>query len=107
MLITTTETVEGYEIASTIGLVRGNVVRTKHIGTDFVAAFRNLVGGEIPEYTSMIAGAREQATDRMVAEAQENGANGIICVRYSTSMIQHKAAELMCYGTAVVLRPNE
>jgi len=69
-----------------------------------VAAFRNLVGGEIPEYTSMIAGAREQAMDRMIAEAENHGANGIVCVRFSTSMIMHKAAELMAYGTAVELR---
>ncbi len=106
MIITTTETVKGYEIVRTIGLVRGNVVRTKHIGTDFIAAFRNLVGGEIPEYTSMIAGAREQALARMIEEAEGVGANGIICVRFTTSMIMHKAAELLTFGTAVELRPK-
>lgn len=106
MKIATTDTIEGYEIVETLGLVRGNVVRTKHIGSDFVAALQSIIGGEVHTYTAMIAGAREQALDRMVEQARSQGADGIVCTRFATSMIMRNAAELVAYGTAVRLKPR-
>jgi uncharacterized protein YbjQ (UPF0145 family) len=87
-------------------LVRGNTIRARHVGRDITAAFRNIVGGEIAEYTKLLGEAREQALDRMVAEAKEIGANGIVMVRFSTSMVMSGAAELLAYGTAVVVEPE-
>lgn len=103
MIISTTETVPGRNIAENLGLVRGNVIRAKHIGTDIVASLRNLVGGEIGEYTKLMAEAREQALDRMMAEARLKNADAIVGVRFSTSMVMAGAAELLVYGTAVRL----
>lgn len=105
MIVVTTETVPGYEVSESLGLVRGNVVRTKHIGSDIVAAIRNIIGGEVREYTQMISGAREQAMDRMLEDARSKGADGVVCVRFSTSMVVQGAAEMLAYGTAVKLRP--
>lgn len=105
MIVVTTETVPGYEIEEAIGLVRGNVVRTKHIGSDIVAAIRNIIGGEVREYTQMVSGAREQALDRMLDDARAKGADGVVCLRFSTSMVVQGAAEMLAYGTAVKLRP--
>ncbi|MEM9028222.1 MAG: YbjQ family protein [Pseudomonadota bacterium] len=105
MILATSETVPGYEIAEVHGIARGNVIRAKHLGTDFVAALRNVVGGEVREYTKLMAEAREQAKDRMVAHAESTGANAIICVRFSTSMVMAGAAEILAYGTAVTLKP--
>lgn len=107
MIVSTTETVAGYEVVETLGLVRGNVVRTKHIGSDIIAALRNIVGGEVREYTRMISGAREQAMDRMLEDARTKQADGVICVRLTTSMVVQGAAEMLAYGTAVRLRPIE
>jgi uncharacterized protein YbjQ (UPF0145 family) len=86
--------------------VRGNTIRARHVGRDISAAFRNIVGGEISEYTKLLGEAREQALDRMVAEAKEIGANAIVMVRFSTSMVMSGAAELLAYGTAVVVEPE-
>lgn len=104
MIVTTTETVAGREVAETVGLVRGSVIRTRHVGADLAAALRNVVGGEIPEYTRMMAGAREQALDRMVEEARGRGADAVVGARFATSMLMHRAAEVLAYGTAVRLR---
>jgi uncharacterized protein YbjQ (UPF0145 family) len=96
--------VSGHEISQTLGLVRDNVIRAKHIGTDIVASLRNLVGGEVKEYTKLMAEAREQVLDRMVAEARIMNADAIVSVRFSTSMVMAGAAELLVYGTAVRLQ---
>ncbi|MGP6088848.1 YbjQ family protein [Antarctobacter jejuensis] len=103
MLIVTTETVAGHQIAESLGLVRGATVRAKHLGTDIVAALKQLVGGELTGYSSLMAGAREQAIDRMVAEAEAKGADAIVCMRIQTSAIAKGASEIVAYGTAVRL----
>ena len=104
MLVVTTEGVPGRETVESLGLVRGSTVRAKHIGADIVASLRNLVGGEVREYAALLAGAREQAIDRMVAEAERKGADAVVAVRMETSQIQNAASEVLCYGTAVRLR---
>jgi uncharacterized protein YbjQ (UPF0145 family) len=86
-----------------MGLVRGNTVRSRHIGRDILAWLRNLVGGEIHEYAKLMAESREQALDRMVAEAEDLGANAIVSVRFATSEVMGSAAEMLAYGTAVVI----
>ncbi len=103
MTITTTDTIPERQIKRTLGVVRGNSVRARHIGKDIIAVFKNIVGGEIHEYVKLMAETREQALDRMVAEAEELGANAIVGVRFTTSMIAAGAAELLAYGTAVVV----
>ena len=103
MIVVTSEHIPGKKIVRTIGLVRGNTIRARHVGSDISAALRNIVGGEITEYTKMIAESREQALDRMVAEAKERGANAIIMTRFSTSSMMQGAAELLVYGTAVIV----
>jgi len=107
MIIATGEQIHGKKIVKTIGLVRGNTVRARHIGRDIGAAFRTLIGGEVVEYTKLIAESREQAIDRMTAEAKGMGANAIIMTRFSTSSIMAGAAELLAYGTAVVVEDTE
>jgi uncharacterized protein YbjQ (UPF0145 family) len=104
MILSTTETVPGCEIAENLGLVRGNVIRAKHIGTDIIASLRNLVGGEVSEYTKLMAEAREQALDRMIAQGRMLHADAIVGVRFATSMVMPGAAELLVYGTAVRLQ---
>lgn len=104
MLITTTDTIPGREVVETFGMVRGSTVRAKHIGTDIVASLRNLVGGEITGYSSLLAGAREQAIDRMKDEARSRGADAVIGFRMETSTIMGGASEILAYGTAVRLR---
>jgi uncharacterized protein YbjQ (UPF0145 family) len=104
VILATTEAVPGREVVETLGLVRGSTVRAKHIGSDIVAGLRNLVGGEVKEYAALLTGAREQALDRMAAEAQAKGADAVICVRLETSTITQAAAEVLAYGTAVRLR---
>jgi uncharacterized protein YbjQ (UPF0145 family) len=104
MLIVTTDTVPGREIAEALGMVRGSTVRAKHIGTDIVAGLRNLVGGEVTGYASLLAGAREQAIDRMVEAARALGADAVVACRLETSSIMSGASELVAYGTAVRLR---
>ena len=103
MIIATTDDVPGKNIVRTIGLVRGSTVRGKHIGKDILATLRNLVGGEIDEYTKMLAESREQALDRMILESQRLGANAIVGVRFASSSIASGAAEILIYGTAVVV----
>ena len=103
MIITTTDTIAGKRVVKTLGLVRGNTIRARHIGRDIAARFRNIIGGEIVEYTKMLAEAREQSLDRMVKEAENMGANAIIMTRFSTSEMMQGAAELLVYGTAVIV----
>lgn len=103
MILTTTDTITGMRIVRTLGLVRGNTVRARHIGRDLMAVLRNIVGGEITEYTKMMSEAREQALDRMVEEATELGANAIVMLRFATLEAMAGAAELLVYGTAVVV----
>ena len=103
MLITTQDNFEDYEITETLGLVRGNTIRARHVGKDIMAGLRTIIGGEITEYTKMLAESREQAIDRMIANAQGVGADGIVCVRFTTSAVMQGAAELLAYGTAVKL----
>ena len=102
MIITTTEQIEGKKIKKTIGMVKGSTIRAKHLGKDIMAAFRRLAGGEITEYTKMMAEAREEAIKRMVEDAENQGANAIVSVRFTTSMIMQNAAEVLAYGTGVV-----
>lgn len=102
MIVATTEQLPGRRIARILGLVRGNTIRARHLGRDVQAVLRNIAGGEIREYTKMLAESREQALDRMAEEAEALGANAIVGVRFSTSMVMTGAAEIMCYGTAVV-----
>jgi uncharacterized protein YbjQ (UPF0145 family) len=102
--IVTTDGLPGREIAHALGVVRGSTVRAKHIGSDIVAGLRNLVGGEIKEYASLLAGAREQALDRMLTEATALGADAIVAVRFETSTITQAASEILVYGTAVKLK---
>jgi len=104
MLITTQDTFEDRKIIETLGMVRGNTIRARHVGKDIMAGLRTIVGGEIEEYTKMLAESREQAYDRMVAQAKELGADGIVCVRFTTSAVMAGAAELLAYGTAVKLK---
>lgn len=103
IILTTTDTVPGREIANCIGLVKGSTVRSKHIGSDIVASLRNIVGGEVKEYASLLTGAREQAIDRMVSEARLLGADAVVGMRLETSTITQAASEVMAYGTAVKL----
>ena len=103
MIVATTDYIVGKKIVKTVGLVRGNTIRARHVGRDISAAFRNMVGGEISDYTKMIAEAREQALDRMREEAKSKGANAIIQFRFSTASMMQGAAELLAYGTAVVV----
>jgi uncharacterized protein YbjQ (UPF0145 family) len=103
VILTTTDTICGKRIVRTLGLVRGNTIRTRHLGRDILAVFRNIVGGEVAEYTKLLAEAREQALDRLEEEAEELGANAIVCVRFQTTEVMKAAAELLAYGTAVVV----
>jgi len=103
MIITTTETISGKKIVKTLGLVKGNTIRARHVGRDIVAGFRNIVGGEITEYTKMLAESREQALDRMQEEAKKLGANAVVGMRFITASIMGGAAELLAYGTAVIV----
>lgn len=107
MLITTQDEFADYEIVETLGLVKGNTIRARHVGKDILAGLRNLVGGEIIEYTKMLAESREQAVDRMIAEAVRKRADGIVCLRFTTSSVMQGAAELLAYGTAVKLRKKQ
>ncbi|HUR27555.1 MAG TPA: heavy metal-binding domain-containing protein [Planctomycetota bacterium] len=103
MILCTTDDVPGREISQTIGLVRGNTVRSRHLGRDISASFKRLVGGEIEEYTKLLAESREQAIDRMVAEARARGADAVVGMRFTSSEISAGAAEFVAYGTAVKL----
>jgi len=103
MLLITTETIKGREITEVLGLVRGNTIRARHMGRDIMAGLRNIVGGEIKEYTRMLSQARNQAVERMAKEAEELGADAVIGMRFTTSQTMSGAAEILAYGTAVKL----
>lgn len=103
MRTVTTETIVGEEIDETLGTVRGNTVRARNIGRDITQALRNLVGGELKAYTTLLSDAREQAEARMAEEAAEMGADAVVCVRFETSEISGAGAEMLAYGTAVTL----
>lgn len=104
MLILTTEQVYGKEIRECLGLVKGEIVQSKHVGKDFLAGVKNIVGGEVKSYTAMISEARSIATDRMIKDAERLGADAIIGVRYGSSGVMQGAAEIIAYGTAVKLK---
>ena len=106
MLVTTTPTVPGYKVTDVKGLVRGNTVRARNVGRDIFAVFKSLVGGEISEYTKLMAESREQALDRLRAEAAARGANAVIGVEFVTAMVMQGASEILVVGTAVVLEPE-
>ena len=103
MIITTSGQMEGKKIIKTAGLVRGSTIRARHVGRDIMAGLRGLVGGEITDYTRMMAEAREEALQRMEEDAEKKGANAIIGMRFSTSMIMANASEILAYGTGVIL----
>lgn len=103
MIVTTNSEIAGKRIVRTLGMVRGNTIRARNIGRDIMAVMRNIVGGEISEYTKLFAESREQAIDRMVEEAESLGANAVVEMRFATSMVMKAAAELLAYGTAVVV----
>lgn len=104
MIVTTSSNIAGKKIVKTLGLVKGNTVRVRHIGKDILAFLKNIVGGEVQEYTKLLAESREQALDRMINEAVNLGANAIVDVRFTTSYIMQGAAELLVFGTAVVVK---
>lgn len=103
MIIVTSDSIPGKRIIRVLGLVKGNTIRARHIGHDIMAALRNIVGGEITDYTKMLAESREQSIDRMVAEAEKLGANAIVTLRFTTASVVQHAAELLAYGTAVII----
>ena len=103
MLLSTTDAIDGKKITSHLGLVRGNTIRARHLGRDIMAGLKNIVGGEISEYTKLMAESREQSIDRMTESAKELGANAIVGIRFSTYQIMGGAAEILFYGTAVVV----
>lgn len=106
MIVVNTETIPGHNIIRILGLVQGNTVRAKHVGRDIAATFKNLVGGELTGYTELLVESRREAMARMLAQAQQLGANGVVNVRFATSSITAGAAELYCYGTAVLVETN-
>ena len=106
MIVTTTGHVPGMRTVRTLGLVRGNTIRARHLGRDVMAGLRNIVGGEVAEYTKLFAEAREQSLDRLVEEAEALGANAVVEIRFTTSMVMTAAAELLAYGTAVIVEDD-
>jgi len=105
MILTNTEAVAGHRIVETLGIVKGSTVRAKHVGRDFMAGLKSIVGGEISGYTEMLAEARTQAEERLIAEARQLGADAVVNVRYTTSAVMQGAAEMLAYGTAVRVVP--
>ena len=103
MIVTPSSEIPGHRVVQDLGLVKGNTIRARHVGKDITAQFKRVVGGEIQEYTKMMAEAREQAMDRMVVEAEKLGAHAVLHVRYSTSYVLGGAAEILVYGAAVKL----
>jgi uncharacterized protein YbjQ (UPF0145 family) len=104
MIIVNTEEIKGREIKEVLGLVRGNTIRARHIGNDIMAGLRNIIGGEVKEYTQMISEAREDALSRMIAEAEKLNADAVVNIRFTTSQVMGGAAEILAYGTAVKLK---
>ena len=107
MILVTTETIPGMRIVKTMGIVRGNTIRARHVGKDIKAVFRHIIGGEISDYTKLMGESREQALDRLAQDAEKLGANAVVSVRFATSMLMAGAAELLAYGTAVKAEPLE
>ena len=105
MIVVNTETIPGYRIVQVKGMVQGNTVRAKHIGRDIAASLKNIVGGELKGYTELLTESRREAMERMLAQAQQLGANAVLNVRFSTSSVTQGAAELYAYGTAVIVEP--
>ena len=105
MIVVNTDSLPGYRIVEVKGMVLGNTIRAKHVGRDIMAGLKNIVGGELRGYTEMMIEARRQAMQRMIDQAEDLGANAVVNVRYSTSMVVQAAAELLAYGTAVVAEP--
>ena len=103
MIVSTAGQIEGSKISKTIGLVKGSTIRARHMGKDILAGLRGIVGGEVTEYTKMMAEAREEAIQRMIEDAEKQGANAIVGMRFATSMIMQNAAEVLVYGTGVVV----
>ena len=103
MLLSTTDTIPGKKVVKHLGLVRGNTIRARHIGRDILAILRNIVGGEISDYTKLMGESREQSIDRMAEEAKKLGGNAVVAIRFSTSEVMNSAAEILVYGTAVVV----
>jgi uncharacterized protein YbjQ (UPF0145 family) len=101
MIVVTTEQIEGKRITETLGLVRGSTIRARHMGHDIMAGLRNVVGGEVKDYTIMLAQAREESMQRMIEQAEKMGANAIVGTRFVTSMVMSGASEMVAYGTAV------
>ena len=106
MIIVNTETIPGMRISEFKGLVQGNTIRAKHVGRDIMASLKNLVGGELKGYTELLTDARREAMNRMIQQAEELGSNAVVNVRFSTSSVSQGAAELYCYGTAVVVQES-
>lgn len=106
MIVTPSAQVAGHRVVRSFGLVYGNTIRARHIGKDILAGLKNVVGGEIQEYTKLMAEAREQAIDRMIAVATARGANAVVNVGFSTSYIMNSASEILVYGDAVVVEPE-
>ena len=106
MILTTSSTIPGYAITESKGLVKGSTIRARHVGKDIVASLRTVIGGEIKEYTEMMAESREEAQQRMLERAEEMGANAITDIRFTTSMVMSNTSEILAYGTAVVAVSN-
>jgi uncharacterized protein YbjQ (UPF0145 family) len=106
MILVNTETIQGKKIVKVLGLAKGNTIRARHVGRDIMAGLRTIVGGEVVEYTKMLAETREQSLDRMVEDAAKLGANAVVNVRFSTSVVMKAAAELLAYGTAVIVEDD-
>ena len=106
MLIASTFDIADKKIVKTLGLVKGNTIRARHVGRDIMAGLRGVVGGELHEYTKLLAESREQALDRMIEDAQKLGADAVVGVSFSTSVMSQGAAELMAFGTAVLIEDN-
>lgn len=104
MILTASDEIPGAPIIQVLGLVMGNTIRAKHIGKDIIAGLRNIVGGELNEYTEMLQESRNQAIQRMIKQAEELGADGVVTVRFTTSSVTQGAAEMLAYGTAVKLK---
>lgn len=103
MILSTTESIEGYEIREHLGIVTGNTVRAKFIGKDILASLRNIIGGEVKEYTEMLSESRNEAIKRMMAGAAELGADGVVGVRFTSAQVSQAASEMLAFGTAVKL----
>ncbi|MBT4482193.1 MAG: YbjQ family protein [Candidatus Latescibacteria bacterium] len=107
MIVVNIDTIPGKKIVEVLGIVKGNTIRARHAGKDILAALKNIVGGEIEEYTKMVAESREQSLDRMVEDARKLGADAVVSVRFMTASMMQGAAELLAYGTAVKLEDSE